>query len=177
MTKIKRSMGNLLVSIVELLVGVLLFINPAGVTVGVIIAAGVILILNGIYQIARCFLIEPEEAAQERNLFKGLCAILLGLFCAFDSRWFIDTFPALTVIYGIASLVTGIRKLQWAVDMIRQEQRYWLAEMLGAVLTLVLAVLILCVPFRSVDVQWYFVSVSLIVAAAVDALNFVLGNI
>ena len=101
MTKIKRSMGNLLVSIVELLVGVLLFINPAGVTVGVIIAAGVILILNGIYQIARCFLIEPEEAAQERNLFKGLCAILLGLFCAFDSRWFIDAFPALTVRHCI----------------------------------------------------------------------------
>lgn len=176
MAKIKRSMGSLFMSLAELLVGVFLFLNPSWVTVGAIIAAGVILVLNGIYHIARCFLIEPEEAAEERSLFRGLCAILLGLFCAFNSRWFVEAFPALTVIYGAVNLAAGIRKLQWAVDMIRLEQKYWLAEMIGAVLTLALSVLILCDPFASSEARWAFVSVSLIVEAAVDILNFVLGN-
>ena len=33
-----------------------------------------------------------------------------GAFCAFNSRWFIATFPVITLIYGVIILVAGIRK-------------------------------------------------------------------
>lgn len=33
--------------------------------------------------------------------------LLIGVFCAFRSRWFVATFPVLTLIYGLVSLFTG----------------------------------------------------------------------
>ena len=102
--------------------------------------------------------------------------LIAGLFCAFKSEWFIATFPVLTVIYGVATLLTSIRKIQWAIDMLRQKQKYWFVALIGAVLTLVFAILILCNPFSTTAILWTFIAVSLIVEAVVDILTYIFGK-
>ena len=100
----------------------------------------------------------------------------MGLFCALKSEWFIATFPLLTVIYGVVTLMTGLSKVQWAIDMLRQKQKYWFVALIGALLTLVFAVLILCNPFSSTAILWTFIAISLIVEAVMDILAFVFGK-
>lgn len=100
----------------------------------------------------------------------------MGLFCALKSEWFIATFPLLTVIYGVVTLMTGLSKVQWAIDMLRQKQKYWFVALIGALLTLVFAVLILCNPFSSTAIPWTFIAISLIVEAVMDILAFVFGK-
>lgn len=107
---------------------------------------------------------------------KGLLFALLGIFCMFKSEWFIVTFPILTVFYGILTLMTGISKVQWAVDMLRRKQKYWFIAIIGAALTLVFAILILCNPFSGTAILWTFIAVSLIVEAIVDILSFIFGR-
>jgi len=81
-----------------------------------------------------------------------------------------------TVFYGVLILVSGISKVQWAVDMLRQKQKYWFIALIGAVLSLVFAVLVLANPFSSTVVLWTFIAVSLIIEAIVDILAFIFGR-
>lgn len=176
MSQFKRNSGNLLMCIAELLVGILLLINPIGFTSGIIIAAGIVLSLNGARHFIHYFREDPQYAAAEGSLFRGISYLLFGLFCVFNSQWFIVTFPVFTVVYGVAILLTGINKVQWAIDMLRQKQKYWFVALIGAVLTLTFAVLILCNPFSTTAILWTFIAVSLIVEAVVDILTYIFGK-
>ena len=160
--------GSVILSLCEIVVGILLLLNPAAFTKGIIIALGIILLLAGIVSIICYFKSEPEEAAIEQGLARGLVEVLAGLFCIFNSGWFIVTFPLLTVVYGIAVLLTGITKIQWMVDMLRMKMKKWGWMAFSAVLTIICAVIILCNPFSSTAVLWMFVAITLIVEAIVD---------
>lgn len=177
MNKISRNFGNLIMCIAEILIGVLLLINPVGFTSGVIVVMGIAMTVIGIGSLIGYFRSEPEEASRKNGLSKGLLLILAGIFCIFESEWFIVTFPLLTVFYGILTLMTGISKVQWAVDMLRMKQKYWFVAIIGAVLTLVFAALILTDPFASTAILWTFIAVTLIVEAVVDIVTFLLGRI
>ena len=176
MSKINRSTGNLLTCIFEILVGILLLIDPVGFTSGIIVAFGIVLAVIGAISLFRYFREDAETASQESGLAKGIIFVIFGLFCAFKSEWFIVTFPLLTVLYGILTLVSGVSKVQWAVDMLRAKQKYWFVEVISAVLTIICAILILTNPFTSTAFLWTFIGVSMIVEAVVDVSAFFLGR-
>ena len=176
MKKLDRNTGNLIMCITEAVIGILLLINPIGFTSGIIIALGVVLTLQGAKELLSYFKADPDSAAAGNGLAKGLLMAVSGIFCMFKAEWFIVTFPILTVFYGVLTLVGGISKIQWAVDMNRQKQNYWYIEVLGAVLTILFAILILTNPFASTAILWTFIGISLIAEAVIDILAFVLGR-
>lgn len=67
-------------------------------------------------------------------------------------------------------------KVQWAMDMFRTKQKYWLVEVAGAALTIVCAILILTNPFTSTAVLWTFIGITMIIEAVVDVAAFGLGH-
>ena len=176
MRKINRSTGNLLTCIFEIMVGILLLIDPVGFTSGIIVVFGIVLAVIGAISLVRYFREDAETASQESGLAKGIIFAIFGLFCAFKSEWFMVTFPLLTVLYGILTLVSGVSKVQWAVDMLRAKQKYWFVEVISAVLTIICAILILTNPFTSTAFLWTFIGVSMIVEAVVDVIAFFLGR-
>ena len=74
------------------------------------------------------------------------------------------------------TLANGINKLQWAVDALRLDQKYWYLAMIGAGLTLVFGALIVFNPFTTTSVLWTFIGISLIIEAVLDILCFVFGK-
>ena len=176
MRKINRSTGNLLTCIFEIMVGILLLIDPVGFRSGIIVVFGIVLAVIGAISLFRYFREDAETASQESGLAKGIIFAIFGLFCAFKSEWFMVTFPLLTVLYGILTLVSGVSKVQWAVDMLRAKQKYWFVEVISAVLTIICAILILTNPFTSTAFLWTFIGVSMIVEAVVDVIAFFLGR-
>ncbi|MCD8023360.1 MAG: DUF308 domain-containing protein [Lachnospiraceae bacterium] len=173
MEKMKRIPGKLVTCIAEIIIGILLLINPIGFTKGILIALGIGLIIVGAVNVVKYFKESPEEAANEKALASGLLLLLVGFFFALRTDWFIVTFPLLTVFYGIMNLVTGVSKIQWAVDMVRMKQKYWYIALIGALLTLLFAILILMNPFATTSVLWTFTGVTLIVEAIIDILTFI----
>ncbi len=176
MNKINRSKGNFLMCIAELLIGILLLLNPVGFTSGIIIVLGIGLAILGIVSLINYFRISPEDAAKQSGLAKGLMYCIIGLFCIFKSNWFIVTFPLLTVIYGVMTLLGGIYKIQWAVDLLRMKQKYWFVAIISAVLSIIFAVLIFSNPFATTAVLWTFIAVTLIVESVIDIITFILGR-
>ena len=88
--------------------------DPIVFTSGIITAAGVVLLMMGAFTIFKYFRMDPLDAQKEQGLAKGICAVLMGLFCVFQREWIITTFPLLTVVYGVVILLTGIMRIQWA---------------------------------------------------------------
>lgn len=176
MKKVNSGNSSLLMSFVEILIGILLLINPVGFTSGIIVTLGIVLAIMGIGQIISYFLTDAEEAANGGKLTKGILFTVLGLFCAFKSGWFIATFPVITILYGVLILIAGVSKLQKAVDMTRVKQPYWFVALIGALLTLLFSVLIIFNPFASTAVLWTFIGVTLIVEAVMDVVTFIFAK-
>ena len=121
MKSLKANLHGILMSAFEVLVGILLIIDPEGFTSGIIVAVGIALLLGGIWQVVCYFKEEPEEAAKGQALLIGMIMLLGGGFLALKSKWLIQVIPLLTIVYGIGVLVAGLWKVQWTVDKLRMK--------------------------------------------------------
>ena len=162
--------------ILEILLGVLLLIDPLGFTSAIIIALGAALVVAGVVFAVRYFRAGAAEGALTHGLSKGLLLLLAGLFCVLRSKWFVATFPLLTILYGIGILISGVGKIQWMADMIRFGRKRWYLPAISAVCSLLFAVLILFNPFATTEILWYFTGIVLIVEAVFDIIAIALGG-
>ena len=170
----KGKSGSIVTCIIEIVVGVLLLINPVGFTSGIIIGAGVAMCLGGLLSIVRYFMMKPELAAQKQLLFKGLVSLLAGAACITKYDWFLTAFPLLTVLYAIAMLILAAARLQKMADMRRMHLPCWYMPGIAALLAAVLAAIILLNPFGAVTAVWTFVAISLIAEAIVEIITIAL---
>ena len=173
---LKRSLSTMAMSLVEILIGILLLVDPVGFTSGILVAFGIVLILMGIGTAVKYFRTEPEEAAVRQSLAKGILLLLAGAFCACNPHWFIATFPVLTLVYGVVILITGITKLQWTVDMIRMKRSKWFWAAISAAISILCGITIITSPFSTTAVLWMFIGISLIVEAVLDMIGSIFGN-
>lgn len=173
---IKKELPAVILCFFEILIGILLLVDPVSFTSAIIVTVGSVLSVIGIINIIRYFRTDIVVAAQKQILFKGLVCLLSGGFCILNSYWFIATFPILTIIYGIAILLAGLRKVQWVVNMIRLRHKKWYLAAIGALVSIACAVIILSSPFTSTKVLWNFTGVSLIIEAVIDIVTLIISN-
>lgn len=173
---LKNNFGGIIGCLLEILVGVLLLVNPVGFTSGIIIGAGYLLIISGLASIIKYFRTTPEEAEKSQAMVKGLVALLVGAFCAFNSGWFLVTFPVITLIYGVVFLITGLAKVQWMVDAIRMKKGKWFLTGISALLSIACGVIIITSPFSSTAMLWIFTGISLIAEAIFDVATILFGT-
>lgn len=168
MKNLSQNGGKIVMSLCEIALGILLFINPLGFTATIIKATGILLMLAGIVPAIRYFRTSPAEAHLEQGLAKALCALAAGGFCLFKTEWFLVTFPVVTLLYGLAILFTGIVRVQWTVDMLRMKVGRWYLAGIGALLSLICGAVIMLNPFAWTGFLWTFVAISMIVDAVFD---------
>ena len=173
---LKRNLSSMAMSVAEVIIGILLLVNPIGFTSGIIIACGIVLMIMGVSKTIKYFRAEPEEAVVSQNLVKGLLMLLAGAFCAFNSHWFIATFPVLTLVYGVVILITGITKVQWTMDIIRMKRSKWFWAAISAAISIVCGIVIITSPFSATAILWMFIGISLIVEAVFDMIGSIFGN-
>ena len=166
--------GSIITCILEIVVGVLLLINPIGFTSGIIVGVGVVMCLGGALCIIRYFTMKPELASQKQLLFKGLLSLMGGAACITKYDWFLSAFPLLTVLYAIAMLILAAARLQKMADMHRMHMPRWYMPGIAAALAAVLAGIILINPFGAVTAVWTFVAISLIAEAIVEIITIAL---
>ena len=120
---LKQNSVNLLISLCELIIGILLLIDPTGFSNGIIIAFGAACLAFGVVQIVFYWKKPLAEAISRFYLMKGLISISVGLFCICFSHWFLETFKLLSFLYGILLLISGFYKVQWSIDLLRQKRK------------------------------------------------------
>ena len=168
--------GGIIASAVEIVIGILLLINPEAFTMGIVIALGVLLCALGIINIVRYFRRPVQVLGSDWALSRGVMMILVGAFCVFNSQWLLAVLPALFVIYGVIMLISGVMKLQRMADLRRLRHPRWYMPGVSALLYIILAVIILLNPFSTVTFVWIFVGVSMIVSAVLDIVTLILAG-
>ena len=165
---LRQHANSIILCLFEILVGILLLINPVKFTTAIVTVFGVVLIMIGVICVLSYFRSEAVQAAASQSLSKGLLALTVGIFCTVRSSWFITVFPAVAIIYGVAVLMAGLVKIQWAVDLIRLRLGRWVLPAVSAAISVICGVIILNNPFGATVVLWIFTGISLIVEAALD---------
>ncbi len=176
MKALKQNGNAIILCIIEVVVGILLLVDPVRFTAGIIIVAGGALMISGLLNVIRYFTSSPEEAAVGQLLMQGLIALLAGAFCAFNPGWFILTFPVIAILYGVAVLVGGLSKIQITVDMLRAKNSKWWWGAISAVISIVCALVIINNPFSSTVALWWFTGISLIVEAVFDLVTLIMSR-
>ena len=176
MKKIKKHLAGILLCLFELIVGILVLVDPMGFTTAIIIAAGVGLIILGLVSVFKYGRAEPQAAAQGQYLLKGLLALTGGFFCVFQSQWFLDR-SAFTILLGLAIFTAGLIKIQSSWDMLRAGNTRWYCGLIGSAISIICAVVVLKYPFASNDTRAIFTGVSLIAECVVDVATLIVGNI
>lgn len=163
---IRKHSTNLTLCLAELIVGILLLVNPTGFTRAIIMAVGAAVAALGVFNVLRYFRTEPAQAALEHRLASGLGQLVLGLFFLFKSDWLVGLFPVLTRLYGAGVLVLALFRIQQFVDARRLNLRKGLISGASALFTLLYAAMILFIP----ETTWVFIGVMLLLEALMDFL-------
>jgi uncharacterized membrane protein HdeD (DUF308 family) len=175
MKTIKENIGSILLSLFEIAVGILLLIEPIGFTSVIIIGIGIALLITGIISTVKYFNLEPVSAAKSKILLKGLISFLVGYFCIVKYGCVVATFPVLTILYGLGILVLGLAKIQWTADLVRAKRDKWFLAALAALLSMMLAVVILLNPFPTANAVWTFTGIALIIEGAFDIVILIIN--
>lgn len=168
MSKFNTTKSSFLMSAVEFMIGIILLLRPKGFTSVIIICLGIVMMLLGIMSIINYFRTEKTEAMKTNLLSKGILCVVGGIFFSFNSKWFINTFPLITVLYGVLMLILGVVKFQSAIDALRFKLKYWYINLIGAALTLFSSVMIITNTFTSAEFMWKYIAVALLVEATTD---------
>lgn len=176
MKKLKSNWNGIVLCLFEIVVGILLLINPVGFTAGIIASAGIVLMVLGLVSVVKYFKKDAAEAAMGQYLTKGLILLVAGGFCTFRADWFIVTFPAITLLYGVVVLITGLGKIQLTVDMLRKKSKKWFLATISAIVSIACGIVILNNPFASTAVLWTFTGIALIVEAVIDLVTLIISK-
>lgn len=175
MKTVFKYVSGMVMSIVEILVGVLLIIDPIAFTSGTIIALGAILMFASVICIFKYFHADIEEAMPNQMLFKGLILLTSGSFFVFGNSYLVEKFELLNAFYGVVILLIGLYKVQKTVDTLRLQKEKWQYSAVSALITVVCAAVILFNPFSEKAI-WIFIGISFIVEAIIDAVAVLFGD-
>lgn len=166
--------GNILLCIAEIIVGVLLLVNPDAVTSAFIIGAGAVMILTGVVFCTLYFVGEAEKMVIKQLLFKGLLLIILGVLCVTQYGVLLAALPFVTWVYAIAMLILAAYKVQCTVDILRLSGIRWYFPAISAALAVVLALFILLNPNTAMNIVGGFMGVSIILEAGLEIATIIL---
>lgn len=168
MKTVTKYLGRIIACFAELLLGVVLLIDPEGFTSAIVVVAGVAMIVVGLWYIIKYFRTEPDIAMRAHDLSAGLFLCAAGFLCTLGTKWVLATFSLVTVLYGVAMLLLGFVKTQMTVDLLRMKRRGWIVSAVNAALTIVFSVIVFTRPFSVMRVFWRFTAISIIVIAMFD---------
>ncbi|MGN0308072.1 MAG: HdeD family acid-resistance protein, partial [Lachnospiraceae bacterium] len=176
MKKKQEIVSKILLCILEALVGILLLLDPAGFTSSIIIGAGILFMVYGLINLIQYFRMPVDMAMKKQPMLKGLLLLMLGIVCIVFTEWFVTTFTMLTILYGIVLLLSGLGKVQWAVDLYRLKKGKWALAAVSAVITLFCSAVIIKNPFSTIQFLWLFTGIVLIAEAIFDIVILILST-
>ena len=174
---IQINIRKAIICLCELAGGILLWMSPELLTMGIVYVLGGGLVILGLWDGISYFRTEALQAAKEQKIFSGLLKLGVGAACLVKAQWVVSALPALTVLYGIILLIVSAQKIQWSVDMKRMKKKYWHLAAVSGVVSLGFAVITIINPFRTTQLLWQILGVVLGIEAIADGVILALSHI
>ncbi|MBQ9009367.1 MAG: DUF308 domain-containing protein [Clostridia bacterium] len=172
---LKKISVSVVLAVCELLLGITLLSNPAGLASAVIIVAGVILFIGGAWDLFQYIRLPREEAAKTWKLAEGAGLLAAGLIAICNQHWLVQILGTLTTLYAFVVLASTFMKLQMAVDALRGGRPFWYLMAISTAVALGLFAFLFFHPFQE-NILWPVSGVVLILLAVLDGVYFWKGR-
>ena len=161
----------LLAALAGIALGLIMIINPKGFGTVVCYVLGAVLALFGILSLVQVFRTEEAGFGRVGGMIPGVLSLAVGLSFIFQR----DTLMTILWFFiGLAVLVDAVYKLEHAFAMKTAAIQYWWVSLLDAILTLVLAVVIMIRPLAADEAMIVLCGVILLVNGLFDLAEFIL---
>lgn len=165
----KKEVSRLVLHLTMLLLGAALIIWPVNAAGVLTITVGVVLMGCGAIE-AVLFALDKEKSALDvGRLIGGIILFILGLYLALNPdtlarilNWF---FGSIIIFYGIVNLVSAVLSKKLG-------GRWWIPLLLS-ICAILLGIVILLDPFKTVTILMYVVGATLIIAAVTGIITTV----
>ena len=156
---------NILVIIASVTIGLIYIFSPlpAMEVICYIIAAA--MCVYGVFTFVEYFVKSNNDAFGSFGLVKGVTLVVFGVFVFLNPSFITNM---LAVLVGIAMIIDGVAKAQYAVDLLRLKSEKWWYSLIPAAIVFILGAVIAFNPAETAKGFMIFVGVSLLVCAASD---------
>lgn len=170
MDDIKKGMNKIfnasvVTSVIILVLGIFLFIQPDTVIHMISVILGGIILVPGVIS-----LIDYFRNKNQASLISGIVTILIGLILIINTKLVAGILP---FILGIYFIVSGITRLQYALQLKRQNISYT-ASLVFSILIIICGTLFIINPFGGALVITKVMGIFMIIYALLDLTNTII---
>ena len=155
----------LLLTLLWLLAGVALLLFPAISSELICTGLGILCLIYGIVKIVGYFSKDPYKLAFQFDLALGILCLVLALVLIFFQKGILSLLPT---IVGIFTVVSGVFKLQTALEARRFGMNKWWGLLALSIITILLGLLLLIHPFKAAMLVVRIMGLALIFGAVED---------
>ena len=174
--KIKPSDKNIkreiiFADIAIIVLGLLMTVFPASSAAIIFRAIGILLSAWGILKLITYFASSNTAVFSSFALVQGSALLGFGVFFIVRPE---ALEGVLTLVLGVVLLISGVLKLQYAVDFLRLKGELWWVPFAGALVTIGLGALVFFNPFSATKWLMLFIGISFMVNGVWDLLSVLL---
>lgn len=162
---------SLLSSIFLLLLGLLLFFKSSATLIGISYIIGALLIALGVLAILNYIKSSYKDIFVKLNIIYGIVSIVAGIFLITVPEFIGSIIP---VVVGIVVIISSSLKIQQALILQKNSNRYFIPSLTIAIICLVCGVIILFNPFTSAVVITQLIGLIMVTYAILDIINTIL---
>lgn len=166
----KTKLNLILASILTVIIGLILVLNPVNATVFICRTVGIILLATGLF-ITGSYFLNIGQNVGGSSLIAGLIELALGIWISLRPDSFVQF---LTVILGFIMLVHSFVMLQSAIEIKLFGIKRWWLLLITALLTLILGMIIIISPFATIAVTMTIAGISLIADGIIGIITTIL---
>ncbi len=159
-------------SIVMIIAGIVLVIFPSATQNTLAYAIAIVLVICGLLRILRyCGVIGRSKADSDLGLNEYaspmdlITGILMIIFAALVAKVLISFIP---VVLGIVVLISGLIKLEQAIQLCRSHKGNWIGVLIMSAITIVVGLLAVFNPFETGNVLLRVIGVGLAFGGVTD---------
>lgn len=170
MDDIKKGMNNIfntsiVTSVVILVLGIFLFIQPDTIIHMISIILGGIILIPGIIS-----LVDYLKNKNQASLISGIVTILIGMILIINTKLVAGILP---FILGIYFIISGITRLQYALQLKKQKINYT-TSLVFSILIIICGALFIINPFGGALVITKVMGIFMIIYALLDLTNTII---
>lgn len=157
--------ASIVTSVIILVLGIFLFIQPDIIINMISIILGGIILIPGITS-----LIDYFKNKYQPSLISGVVTIIIGLVLIVNTKLVASILP---FILGIYFIVNGINRLQYALELKRQNINYT-TSLVFSILIIICGVLFIINPFGGALVITKVMGIFMVIYALLDLTNSII---
>ena len=156
---------SIFISLLFLILGIVLVIDPNMSVFGIAYVVGVVLIINGI-----SYMIESNVKLLFYDpLLVGIISLIFGIIVIVNPDIFTVMIP---IVLGIWFIIYGVIKYKFSLVLNEIGENGWAVSLLGALITMFSGILLMVFPKVGAVTLVFMIGVLLIVYSISDIINF-----